>query len=174
MRFMGSHVMTRYAIEAALFRLPLPLLPKFGHNFWILKEYDTNKEVAQLHGLATSRITGNILPMGFTKNHCLKAYHFNYDQQFGSIQKFFLPQHLSQCIVVGENVLELWKAAVAAVPLINRLDLNYPSCGFKVPFKTTVNSNSIYRTFAEIMGIEPYRFERFIQIGIERSITDQI
>lgn len=165
--------MRRYAIEAALFQLPIPL-GRFSHNFWVLKDAVTDKVVAQLHGLATSRSTGRILPMGFTKNHSLRAHHFVYeaglfpDEQISGT--FYLPVMADQTIVVGEGVLDLWRSAVALLPQINQLNLDYPSCGFKLPLITTINSNSIYHTFARIMNVCPYTFERYRQIGIENSI----
>lgn len=166
--------MIRYSIDAALFVLPIPWIKKITHNFWILRECQSQKVVAALHGLPMSRITEKILPMGFTKNHSLRAYHFNYDPQLGDTQSFFLPAQRTQSVVVGDHVLELWQNAVAVLPLINKLDLTYPSCGFKVPLNTTVNSNSVYRTFAEVMNIYPFDFKGCLQIGLEKTLSDII
>jgi hypothetical protein len=166
--------MTRYSIEAAIFKIPTPFSRRFTHNFWVLKEYDTNKTIAALHGLATSRTTGKILPIGYNKDHSLRAYHFNYDERLGDVEIIFLPQHLTQCVVVGEHVLEIWQKAVTALPLINQLDLDYPSLGFLFPLKTTINSNSVFHTLADVMNISLPSFKGYVQIGLENSLVDLI
>lgn len=163
--------MTKYAIEAALYKLPLP--GKFGHNFWVLRDVERDIVIAQLHGLATSRITGKILPIGFTKNHSLRAYHFVYSGliDLPSSGDLYLKINECQTIVMGDAIIEIWLQGVRAMQKINQLDLDYPSCGFCVPLTTTINSNSIYHTFADCMHLEAYRFPNYRQIGIENSIT---
>lgn len=170
--------MARYAIEAALFEIPLPICNRFSHNFWILRDVDTDKVIAELHGLATSRRTGKILPIGFSKHHCLLAYHFVHDQSISvgpaSPKKFTLPIYRSQIIAVGKDVIKIWQAAVYALEAINKLDLNYPSWGFKIPLKRTINSNSIYHTFADLMNIYAYRFPGYFQIGLENTLISAL
>jgi hypothetical protein len=116
-----------------------------------------------------------ILPIGLTKNHSLRAYHFVYDisilgKEQGELHRFHLPIHKSQIIAVGEKIPTLWFKGVAAIPKINQLDLTYPSCGFCIPLNTTINSNSIYHTFADLMQVDPWDFESYRQIGIETSL----
>ncbi len=167
--------MPRFALEAALFLLPVPFV-RFAHNFWILRNLETNKILAELHGLATSRSSGMILPIGITKNHCLRAYHFVYDASIlglegGEIHRFHLPIHKRQIIAVGDHLTKLWFQAVAAIPRINQLDLTYPSCGFCLPLNKTINSNSIYHTFADLMQVNAWYFNSYRQIGIENSLS---
>lgn len=167
--------MPRFALEAALFLLPIPFM-RFAHNFWVLRNLETNKIWAELHGLATSRSSGMILPIGLTKNHSIRAHHFVYevsllDNGQGEVHRFQLPIHRSQIVAVGERIPELWFKAVAAVPKINQLDLTYPSCGFCLPLNKTINSNSIYHTFADIMQVNFWYFDFYRQIGIETSLS---
>ena len=69
----------------------------------------------------------------------------------------------------GEDGLDRWAAAVAAIPLLNEQDLDYPPWGFNF-FGRTVNSNSAYRTFGEIMGIEIYDFPDVVGPGIGNTM----
>ncbi len=52
-----------------------------------------------------------------------------------------------------------------AVPELNAQDLDYPNYGFKL-FGATINSNSAFRTFGELMGVPVPGFSRRLQPGI--------
>jgi Ca2+-binding RTX toxin-like protein len=71
------------------------------------------------------------------------------------------------------GVFARWDAAVNAAGLINRLDLDYPAFGFNI-FGTTINSNSVYRTFGEIMDVPVHDFPGVIEPGWgNRVLTPQ-
>jgi hypothetical protein len=69
----------------------------------------------------------------------------------------------------GTDGLDRWQAAVAAIPFLNEQDLDYPPWGFNF-FGQTVNSNSAYRTLAEIMGIEVYEFPDVVGPGLRNRM----
>jgi hypothetical protein len=171
--------MPRYRIEAAMFKLAIPFLDRIVHNFWILREIDSNTIMSQLHGYATSRKTGAILAVGYTRDHSLRAYCNVDDKDFAmqhGWQSGAYPLRVddSHPVYEGDDCIQRWQLAVDAIALINTLDLDYPSFGFKFPLSTTINSNSIYHTFAQIMSLPLHKFAGFIQVGIIGSIYDKI
>ncbi|KTD36069.1 hypothetical protein Lnau_1053 [Legionella nautarum] len=171
--------MPKYCIQAAMFKLPIPFFARFSHNFWVLREVKTNKVIAQLHGLATSRTSGQIVPIGYRSDHSLRAHCLVYDPQFAKqyglqVDSFALTIHAYHTVYEKEDTLQLWLGALEAVRAINHLDLDYPRGGFRLPFLDTINSNSIYHTFAQVMKIPLHRFDGFFQIGIKNSLYEQI
>ncbi|CAK0778045.1 hypothetical protein CCP3SC15_590006 [Gammaproteobacteria bacterium] len=66
-----------------------------------------------------------------------------------------------------------WSTAVNTIPLLNSLDLNYPISGFDL--FGTVNSNSAYRTFGEIMSVPIHDFPGVLEPGLDnRMISPEI
>ncbi len=168
-----------YVIKAASYILPIPCPKEFVHNFWVLEEARHHKIVAELHGLAISRKTGRIVPIGYKKDHSLKAYHSvicpEFASQYGfAVTAFSLRRDFTKTVYKGVDSLQKWFNAVNAIEAINSLDLNYPKGGFKIPFNSTINSNSIYRTLGEIMEIEVHHFSSCIELGIKHSLLDKL
>ncbi|MCW8387692.1 hypothetical protein OQJ15_15390 [Fluoribacter dumoffii] len=171
--------MAEYCIQAAMFRLPIPYFNRFVHDFWVLRELEGNRIIAQLHGLATSRSKGSIVPIGYSKDHSLRAYCITYDPHFAGqynlqLGAFALPLDAYYTVYEKKDCLHHWFKAIRAVNAINALDLDYPACGFSIPLSATINSNSIYHTFAQVMDIPLHSFEGFFHIGIETSLYEQI
>ncbi|KTD63726.1 hypothetical protein Lsan_1159 [Legionella santicrucis] len=171
--------MPEYCIQAAMFRIPFFLINRFVHDFWILREVGSKKVVAQLHGLATSRKTGKIVPIGYSRGHSLKAHCITYDANFANLHglqlgSFELPIHAYHTVCTNKDCIQHWLRIRTAVEVINNLDLDYPPGGFSIPWSSTINSNSIYHTFSQVMGIPMHIFKGFVQIGIQTSIYDQI
>ncbi|HRD68594.1 MAG TPA: hypothetical protein PK657_00465 [Legionella sp.] len=171
--------MATYCIQAAMFKLPIPFVTCFTHDFWILRNLDTNRVIAQLHGLAISRETGQIVPIGYFWDHSLRAHSSVYDQGFAKqhnlqVNRFALPVHDSVTIHQDKDCEERWLKAIKAIKHINELDLDYPPGGFRFPFNVTINSNSIYHTFAAVMDLPIHKFKGFFHIGIETSVYPQI
>ena len=158
--------MREYLIEARSYRIGFAT-----HNFWVLADPDSEHTIAELHGLATSRVTGLTVPIGTSSEHSLRVYVFPHEA--GYAESLGVPVRLThmflrsraQPIYRGADGLERWGAAVAAIPLLNELDMDYPPYGFNL-FGLTVNSNSAYRTFGEIMGVSVYEFPGVIGPGI--------
>lgn len=171
--------MSNYCIQAALFKLPIPFLKCFAHNFWVLRESESNTVIAQLHGLATSRKTGEIVPIGYKKDHSLKAHCVIYNAHFAReyhLQRgnYALRIDAYHTVYEGDKCIQYWLRAIKAVEAINALDLNYPAGGFRIPLSASINSNSIYHTFARVMNVPLYTFSGFFQIGIQASVFDRI
>ncbi len=162
--------MAIYAIEARSYRFGI-----WSHNFWALRDETAGHTLAELHGLAVSRVTGRIVPIGTSSEHGLRAYMFAHQEDYAArlslevkVTHMFEVSHAHR-VHEGEDGLDRWAAAVAAIPLLNEQDLDYPPWGFNF-FGRTVNSNSAYRTFGEIMGIEIYDFPDVVGPGIENTM----
>jgi hypothetical protein len=171
--------MPRYRIEAAMFKLAIPFIDRFVHNFWILREIESNTVIAQLHGFATSRKSGAILAVGYSSAHSLRAYSLVYDKDLAKQQgwqpgTYALRIDDSHTVYEGDDCVQRWQLAVDAVTMINSLNLDYPPFGIKFPLSATINSNSIYRTFGQIMNISVHKFAGFVHVGIKGSIYDKI
>jgi len=154
-----------YIIEARSYRLGI-----WSHNFWVLRDEALKCSLGELHGLAVSRVTGRIVPIGTSSEHGLRAYVFAHEEAYAArlgikvepTRMFDVsPAHP---VYEGGDGLDRWQAAVAAIPLLNEQDLDYPPWGFNF-FGATVNSNSAYRTFAELMGIDVYEFPDVVGPG---------
>jgi hypothetical protein len=155
-----------YSIEARSFCIALA----WCHNFWVLKNADSGATIAELHGLAYDRVHRKILPIGTTREHALRVFLFPHDEAYA--QEVGRPPYStrmyakSRAHVVYRDAdsLARWSAAVAAMPMLDALDLTYPPFGFNLR-TPTVNSNSAYRTFGEIMDVHIYDFPRVFRPG---------
>jgi hypothetical protein len=154
-----------HLIEARSFRVALACC----HNFWVLKNANGHT-LAELHGLAYDRITRKILPIGTTKNHSLRVFVFAHDQSYAAMlgvpvsSTRMYGRSRAHVVYQGADALSRWNAALKAMPLLDGLDLAYPPFGFNV-LTPTVNSNSAYRTFGEIMGVPVPKFGRVLGPG---------
>lgn len=168
--------MPNYSIEARSYSIPgLPA----SHDFWVLRNSDTGLEIAELHGLATDRATGEVVTIGTDdKLFSLNVWHFVHDTQYAlelnvpvEDRTLIRQGQTSEIVFSGtfEEVLVRWNTAVNAIDLLNRLDLDYPAYGFKI-FGDTINSNSAYRTLGEIMGITPYDFPGVVEPGFDNRM----
>jgi hypothetical protein len=163
----------KHSIEARSFRVAFACC----HNFWVLKNANGDT-LAELHGLAYDRITKKILPIGTTRNHSLRVFCYAHDETYsrstglpmGSTRMY--RKSRARPVYEGEDALERWNAALKAMPLLDGLDLTYPPFGFNVR-SATVNSNSAYRTFGEIMGVEIPTFGGVLAPGIRGRMLDQ-
>ena len=162
-----------HTIEARSFRVAFACC----HNFWVLKNANGHT-LAELHGLAFDRVTQRILPIGTTKNHSLRVFVFPHDQSYaamiglpvGSTRMYWKSR--AQVVYEGEDALARWNAALKAMPMLDALDLTYPPFGFNV-LGPTVNSNSAYRTFGEIMGVPIQTFGGVLGPGTRNGMLSK-
>lgn len=158
--------MTGYAIEARSFCIALA----WCHNFWVLKNAESSATIAELHGLAYDRTARKILPIGTTLDHALRVFLFPHDADYGA--RLGIPLYSTRMyansrarvVCKGADSLARWDAAVSAMPALDALDLTYPPYGFNLR-SPTINSNSAYRTFGEIMDVPVYDFPRVFRPG---------
>ena len=163
----------KHVIEARSFRVAFACC----HNFWVLKNADGHT-LAELHGLAYDRVNRKILPIGTTKNHSLRVFAFAHDGSYsrtagipmGSTRMYWKSR--AKIAYEGEDALARWSAAVRAMPALDALDLTYPPFGFNVRC-ATINSNSAYRTFGEIMGLDIPTFGAALEPGRRGRMLDQ-
>ncbi|MGX0954927.1 hypothetical protein AB7M18_001055 [Pseudomonas viridiflava] len=169
--------MPSYAIEARSFKI----LGVAGHDFWVLRD-EQGTALAELHGLATDRETGTALLVGTDETkHSLRAWHFPHDAAYAASvgvkvtsTSYIDDSQQSNTIAIGDKdeILARWNTAVKAIPELNALDLNYPDYGFKV-FGDTVNSNSAFRTFGELMSLPVEGFPGRIEPGLGNRMLPQ-
>lgn len=167
----------QYSIEAR----SLDIAGVASHDFLVLRD-GNGRAIAELHGLATDRKTGEFIPIGTDEQkHSLRVWHFAHDAGYArsiganANGATFIQQdqdHVTVLTAGKEEVLARWNAAVAAKEPLNALDLNYPSYGFKI-MDDTVNSNSAYRTLSEIMGVPVYDFAGRLEPGLDNRMVDQ-
>ncbi|WP_369939782.1 hypothetical protein [Xanthomonas medicagonis] len=162
--------MPTYSIEAR----SLSVLGIAGHAFWVLRD-EQGKALAELHGLATDRQTGRPIPIGTdARRHALRAWHYAHDADYASSigaeadsTSYIRPNQPSRIVATGDkdDILARWNTAARAVPELNARDLDYPNYGFKL-LGGTINSNSTFRTFGELMGVPVSALSRRLQPGI--------
>lgn len=164
--------MASYAIEARAFRVALA----WSHHFWVLWNADEGTSIAELHGLAYDRVTHKILPIGTTRAHSLRVFVFPHDQGYASsvgrtvASTRMFASSRGHVVYRDTDALTRWNAAVSAMPLLDRLDLTYPPYGFNLRSQT-VNSNSAYRTFGEIMGVPVHDFRGAFRPGLRNRMV---
>lgn len=168
--------MPNYTIEARSLNI---LDGVAGHDFWVLRDEQGNA-VAELHGLATDRATGETLTVGTDEDkHSLRVWHYAHDPDYAAsvgarvdTTTYISDGQPSRIVLTAdsEEVLARWNAAVSAVPALNAEDLDYPSYGFKI-FGSTVNSNSTYRTLGEIMGVQVRDFGGRMEPGVDNRMV---
>ena len=169
----------RYTIEARA----LPVAGVAAHNFWVLRDQE-GRVVSELHGLATDRETMRDVPIGTNEDrYSLRAWQFISRPESGLRTEgngvrgegysYCGSEQPSQVVLAGSRdaVLERWNAAVSAIPTINAQDRNYPSFGVRI-FGATVNSNSMYGTFGEIMQAPTVNFPGRIEPGINNRTLE--
>ena len=171
--------MSQYTIEARSL-----IQAKIGsHDFWVLRD-DQGNFVAELHGMATDRKTGET---GFTgtdsQKESLQVHHFVPDPEHPDARagllfpignlKYSYVKHArdSQIIASGprEEILARWIKAMNAISELNKQNLDYPPYGASLMGKT-VNSNSAYRTLGELMGVRIHNFSGVIEPGINNKM----
>jgi hypothetical protein len=164
----------QFSIEAR----SLNIVGVASHNFWVLRNLTTGQVIAELDGLAFNRISQMVVPIGTINDDSLRTFQYVHDDSYiskiGATTKAAVPQYqsgqASRTVFTGDEAaaLDRWNTAVNAIPLLNRLDLDYPSLGFS--FGETVNSNSAYRTFGELMGVTVYDFPWVVEPGFDNRM----
>jgi hypothetical protein len=163
-----------YSIEAR----SLEIFGVASHDFWVLRD-ERGKAVAELHGLATDRRTGEAIPIGTDESrHSLRAWHFAHDEGIAartgnpvSRMSYVQEGQRYRTVLSGpeSEVMARWSAAVKATAPLNALDLDYPNLGFRMD-GSTVNSNSAYRTLGEVMGLPVRDFPGVVEPGLENRM----
>ncbi|MBD1552911.1 hypothetical protein [Pseudomonas typographi] len=136
----------------------------WAHAFWVLRDAQ-GQWLGELHGLATDRRTGQPVPLGYRRWHTLRAWHFEAGQRITLCR----PGQPVQQAYQGEDAQARWDRALALIAPINALDLPYPRGGVHW-FGATVNSNSLYATFGQAMGLPVSRFSGLWQPGLANRV----
>ncbi len=141
--------MGNYTIEARQYELGGVLA---GHDFWVLRD-PTGNIVGELHGLATDRKTNE--PVDFlgmnigTIGDRLGFYYFNH--AIGQVSPLLLSDQPARIVYQGSDVLERWNTAVNTINYFNSLDVDYSVFGLFGA--QTINSNTAFHAFGDIMGL---------------------
>lgn len=150
-----------------------------SHNFLVLRDEQGNA-LAELHGLATDRVTGKVEPIGTDESrHSLRVWHYIHDSAYAAslggtttsntyIQK--MQGNTPLLVAEKTEVLDRWKSAVDMVARLNKLDRDYPNLVANVA-GVRINSNSVYRTLSEAMGLPVYDFAGKLQPGLAHGMV---
>lgn len=143
----GDHVLSireplpKWSIEARAFHIKYT---PFSHNFWVLAD-PNHTPIDQIHGLAFDPETKTTRAIG-NSSHLLQAIRdpsITWSLQPGQAMVVCISSHEADC-------KQRWQAAINAIPRINQLHLHYPDLWQHIYKK---NSNSIFNTMGQIMGI---------------------
>ena len=128
------------------------------------------------------QLTGKLAsssPIGYDeKTYSLRAWHFPHTSDLASryqttknSDRFFVEGQESKIVAEGskEEMLSRWDKAVHSIERLNSLDLNYPTLGVNL-LRQTVNSNSAFRTFGEIMDVDIPDFPAKLEPGLDNRM----
>jgi VCBS repeat-containing protein len=149
-----------------------------SHNFWVLRG-PNGEAIAELHGLATDRNTGEAVPIGTDNSkHSLRVHHLIHDGDYAydmdqrqTSATYIKAGQKNVTVMTGsrDEVLRAWGvAATDGANLINQRNLDYPNLGFD-PFGKGINSNSVYRTLGRVMVGYAHEFSGVRQPGIDHD-----
>ncbi|HEY9095050.1 MAG TPA: hypothetical protein VIN35_04840, partial [Hydrogenophaga sp.] len=129
--------MADYSIEARSLRVA----GIGSHDFWVMRD-GSGRIIAELHGLATSRETGQPVPIGTNASRfSLQVWHYAHDAEYAQAQgvaptamSYVRDDQESRVVLQAprEEILARWQSAVDAAAPLNRLDLDYPAYGVKL------------------------------------------
>lgn len=136
----------------------------WAHAFWVLRGAQ-GQWLGELHGLATDRRNGHPVPVGYRRWHSLRAWHFDAGQRLTLCK----PGQPVAVVYRGADAQARWARALALIERVNALDLPYPRGGIKW-WGATVNSNSMFTTFAAALGLAPPKFSGLLQPGLGNCV----
>lgn len=164
-----------YAIEAR----SLNIMGAWSHNYWILR-HPSGEVMAELHGLATDRNSRQFVPIGTSDLHSLRAWHFVSTKYLGEVgvpahnrdeNSFYEEGQRASTVLAGpvNAIMPRWRTAAKAIDFINSLDFKYPPGGISFMGKT-LNSNSMFTSFGDVMGLPRFHFRGLIEPGIDNPV----
>lgn len=159
-----------------------------SHDYWVLIG-DDGKVIAELHGKAyAAGIPSRPIAIGTKESDRLGMYQYisdisyvdRFEQAAGSGQGAYTfltkSQELDdsptfQTIITGpkEEVLARWESALAVQSLINGKNLGYTPWGFSI-WGATTNSNSIFATTGDVMGLTFSDFPGVLEPGFDTRV----
>ncbi len=153
----------------------------FSHNFWALKAPD-GRLMSELHGMATDRTSGEPIPIGTTKSHSLRAWLFAPTPEAKTIGVPIPQKATSGLYDSNQKAIEVysgtstdvfgkWVAATRGAMYINQRNLDYPSMGVSI-FGPTINSNSVFTSLGDLMGLPRTSFEGVAEPGNGNPAVD--
>jgi hypothetical protein len=165
-----------YAIEARSHNI----LGLWSHNFWVLR-HPSGEVMAELHGLATDRMTQRAVAIGTSERHSLRAWHYAVRTYSGEIGvdanlvdqgPYYKDGQYSEVVIAGDfnQIMPRWRAAAKSIPFINELNIDYPPGGVKLVGRTK-NSNSMFTSFGDIMGLPRVSFWQVFEPGITNPVV---
>ncbi|CAM2144338.1 conserved protein of unknown function [Pararobbsia alpina] len=161
-----------FQIEAREYRI----LWLGAHAYWAL--YEDGRLIGELHGLATDRKSGAARAIGSRRDQ-LKAWVFSSDgaaSQHTSTRRglsgFYHPGQPSRivCESNGVDALRRWERVLVAAEALNDAHIEYRVSGGAGDDITTGNSNSAWRTFADVMGVQPVKLGAWLRPGDDKNV----
>lgn len=109
--------------------------------------HPSGEVMAELHGLATDRMTQRAVAIGTSERHSLRAWHYavrTYSGEIG-VDAYLVDQgpyykdgQYSKVVIAGDfnQIMPRWRAAAKSIPFINELNIDYPPGGVKLVGRT--------------------------------------
>lgn len=153
-----------------------PLIGFAAHAYWAF--YAHGELVGELHGLATDRSTGAAKAIG-TRRDQLRAWRFPSPAKGlerpgarGGLSGFYDIRQASQVVFesVDDESCRRWNAANLAAQALNDANVQYRLFGGARGDITTGNSNSVCRTFAEVMGVDTPALRAWVRPGAHKNL----
>ena len=176
--------MGNYTIEARSARLDIAGTRIGCHDFYVLRDPEGNV-IAELHGLAYDPVTEQYQKRGRARDF-LVVHNFVHDSDYAKMlgvetENYTLVELDQQNSLVfsgnKEEAFTRWGLAVDAIPALNNLGIHYPS-EFGTVFADYVrgayNSNSVYNTLGQIMGVDVVKFSWAYEPGIDKVLSEGI
>ncbi len=153
-----------------------PIMWVACHTFWAL--YEDDWLIGELHGLATDRETGKSQAVG-TRRDVLRAWPYPSVGQppkihpvDGGFSGLYRLDQASRVVFEGtrEQAMELWARALAAAQSLDDANIAYHVLGGLPGDLTTGNSNSAFRTFGDVMGLDRPDLEAMMRPGERKNL----
>ncbi len=153
-----------------------PLLRFAAHGYWVA--YEGDELVGELHGLATCRRTGVARAVG-TRRDQLRGWCFPMTGQplrmqtgHGGFSGLLEPSQASAVVFEGDRdaVMSRWQRAVLAASALDSANVTYSMIGGALDDITTGNSNSAFRTFADVMELPTPKLRAWTRPGERKNV----
>ncbi|HTJ94180.1 MAG TPA: hypothetical protein VL424_13880 [Pararobbsia sp.] len=149
-----------------------------AHAFWAF--YEDGVLVGELHGLATNRKTGASRAV-CTRRDQLRAWSFSGPRPMdsapqalgrGGLSGLYIPGQASRIVFEsdGPEAQLKWMRAVLAGDTLNDANIEYRALGGSRHDLTTGNSNSAWRTFADVMNVPAPRLDAWVRPGEQKNL----
>jgi len=156
-----------------------PLVWFTAHAFWVL--YDGDDLIGELHGFATDHKTGRWKTIG-TARDALRAWSYPLPGQpsripstgsaNGGFSGIWRPGQASRSVFEADraDALARWDRGLLAAQALNDANIGYSLLGGAPDDITTGNSNTVFRTFGDVMDLQMPKVKALVRPGERKNV----